>query len=58
LRKVLQKKEIIKKTRRCRKMKKHIDRIDRIRKNANIQSNFDRLMELNSLKVYDMINRF
>lgn len=39
-------------------MKKHIDRIDRIRKNANIQSNFDRLMELNSLKVYDIINRF
>ncbi len=39
-------------------MKKNISRIERIRKNANIQPNFDRLMELNSLKVYDIINRF
>jgi len=39
-------------------MKKNISRIERIRKNANIQTNFDRLMELNSLKVYDIINRF
>ena len=39
-------------------MKKNISRIERIRRNANIQPNFDRLMEMNSLKVYDIINRF
>ncbi|MDN5359700.1 MAG: hypothetical protein PWQ84_763 [Thermotogaceae bacterium] len=39
-------------------MRKNISRIERIRKNASIQPNFDRLMELNSLKVYDMVNRF
>ncbi len=39
-------------------MKKQIKRIDRIRKNANVQSSFDRLMEQNSLRVYDLINRF
>lgn len=39
-------------------MKKNISKIERIRRNANIQPNFDRLMEMNSLKVYDIINRF
>jgi len=39
-------------------MKKNISRIERIRKNANIQKDFDRMIELNSLKVYDIINRF
>jgi len=39
-------------------MKKNISRIERIRRNANIARDFDRMMELNSLKVYDIINRF
>ncbi len=39
-------------------MKKNISRIERIRKNTNVQRDFDRMMELNSLKVYDIINRF
>jgi len=39
-------------------MKKNISRIERIRRNANIGRDFDRMMELNSLKVYDIINRF
>ncbi len=38
-------------------MKKNISRIEKIRRNANVQRNFDRMMELNSLKVYDIINR-
>jgi len=43
---------------RCSNMRKNISRIEKIRRNANIQPNFDRLMEINSLKVYDMVNRF
>jgi len=39
-------------------MRKKISRIEKIRKNAALEKDFDRLMELNSLKVYDMINRF
>ena len=39
-------------------MKKKISRIERIRRNAYVQKDFDRMMELNSLKVYDIINRF
>ncbi len=39
-------------------MKKVDSRIEKIRKNAKVQGNFDRMMELNSLKVYDLVNRF